>query len=213
MPGLGHGRRDRCERVASRHCPRPGHQSSSWPIGQFGPVEAARARPTGIVSSTGCSVAASCRAPALARGRARRRQVHAAAGGRRSLSGPVVAGHSRFRGRVGGPGAAAGRADQRRSIPSSTWPPRTTLAPCSPTSTRLGPGLLVVDSVQTISNSAVDSGAGGVPQIRAVAAALIGSGQGAWHRHRARRPRHEGRWHRRPARAGTPRRRSTALRG
>jgi DNA repair protein RadA/Sms len=38
----------------------------------------------------------------------------------------------------------------------------------------VGPGLLVVDSVQTISNSAVDSGAGGVPQIRAVAAALIG---------------------------------------
>jgi DNA repair protein RadA/Sms len=36
------------------------------------------------------------------------------------------------------------------------------------------PGLLVVDSVQTISSSAVDSGAGGVPQIRAVAAALIG---------------------------------------
>ena len=36
------------------------------------------------------------------------------------------------------------------------------------------PGLLVVDSVQTISSGAVDSGAGGVPQIRAVAAALIG---------------------------------------
>ena len=36
------------------------------------------------------------------------------------------------------------------------------------------PGLLVVDSVQTISTPAVDSGAGGVPQIRAVAAALIG---------------------------------------
>jgi DNA repair protein RadA/Sms len=38
----------------------------------------------------------------------------------------------------------------------------------------VGPGLLVVDSVQTISSGAVDSGAGGVPQIRAVAAALIG---------------------------------------
>jgi DNA repair protein RadA/Sms len=36
------------------------------------------------------------------------------------------------------------------------------------------PGLLVVDSVQTISSGAVDSAAGGVPQIRAVAAALIG---------------------------------------
>ena len=35
------------------------------------------------------------------------------------------------------------------------------------------PGLLVVDSVQTISTDAVDGGAGGVPQIRAVAAALI----------------------------------------
>jgi DNA repair protein RadA/Sms len=35
------------------------------------------------------------------------------------------------------------------------------------------PGLLVVDSVQTISTDSVDGGAGGVPQIRAVAAALI----------------------------------------
>ena len=37
----------------------------------------------------------------------------------------------------------------------------------------VGPGLLVVDSVQTISTDAIDGGAGGVPQIRAVAAALI----------------------------------------
>ncbi|MDT4893338.1 MAG: hypothetical protein QOE97_2373 [Pseudonocardiales bacterium] len=36
------------------------------------------------------------------------------------------------------------------------------------------PGLLVVDSVQTISTDSVDGTAGGVPQIRAVAAALIG---------------------------------------
>jgi DNA repair protein RadA/Sms len=35
------------------------------------------------------------------------------------------------------------------------------------------PGLLVVDSVQTISTESVDGAAGGVPQIRAVAAALI----------------------------------------
>lgn len=35
------------------------------------------------------------------------------------------------------------------------------------------PGLLVVDSVQTIGTEAVDSAAGGVPQIRAVTAALI----------------------------------------
>ncbi len=35
------------------------------------------------------------------------------------------------------------------------------------------PGLLVVDSVQTISTRSLDSGAGGVAQIRAVAAALI----------------------------------------
>jgi DNA repair protein RadA/Sms len=37
----------------------------------------------------------------------------------------------------------------------------------------LDPGLLVVDSVQTISTDSIDGGAGGVPQIRAVAAALI----------------------------------------
>ena len=37
----------------------------------------------------------------------------------------------------------------------------------------VGPGLLVVDSVQTIASSAVEGGAGGVTQIRAVTAALI----------------------------------------
>jgi DNA repair protein RadA/Sms len=39
--------------------------------------------------------------------------------------------------------------------------------------TDVGPGLLVVDSVQTISTDSVEGGAGGVPQIRAVAASLI----------------------------------------
>ncbi|MGH8962474.1 MAG: DNA repair protein RadA [Jatrophihabitantaceae bacterium] len=38
---------------------------------------------------------------------------------------------------------------------------------------QVDPGLLVVDSVQTISSDALDAGAGGVPQIRAVAAAVI----------------------------------------
>ncbi|MGN6606073.1 MAG: DNA repair protein RadA [Jatrophihabitans sp.] len=38
----------------------------------------------------------------------------------------------------------------------------------------VGPGLLVVDSVQTISSESCDGAAGGVPQIRAVTAALIG---------------------------------------
>lgn len=38
---------------------------------------------------------------------------------------------------------------------------------------RVRPGLLVVDSIQTISSAAVDGGAGGVTQVRAVAAALI----------------------------------------
>jgi DNA repair protein RadA/Sms len=37
----------------------------------------------------------------------------------------------------------------------------------------VGPGLLVVDSVQTIASPAVDGAAGGVTQVRAVAAALI----------------------------------------
>ncbi|HEY3632590.1 MAG TPA: DNA repair protein RadA, partial [Jatrophihabitantaceae bacterium] len=37
----------------------------------------------------------------------------------------------------------------------------------------VAPGLLVVDSIQTMSTDGVDSATGGVPQIRAVAAALI----------------------------------------
>ncbi len=37
----------------------------------------------------------------------------------------------------------------------------------------VAPGLLVVDSIQTISTDSVEGGSGGVPQIRAVAAALI----------------------------------------
>ncbi len=38
---------------------------------------------------------------------------------------------------------------------------------------QVDPGLLVVDSVQTISTTSIDGAAGGVPQIRAVAATLI----------------------------------------
>ncbi len=38
----------------------------------------------------------------------------------------------------------------------------------------IGPGLLVVDSVQTIASTQVEGSAGGVTQVRAVAAALIG---------------------------------------
>jgi DNA repair protein RadA/Sms len=38
---------------------------------------------------------------------------------------------------------------------------------------QVDPGLLVVDSIQTITTTAIDSGAGGVTQIRATAAALI----------------------------------------
>ncbi|HVX43860.1 MAG TPA: DNA repair protein RadA [Mycobacteriales bacterium] len=39
---------------------------------------------------------------------------------------------------------------------------------------RVKPGLLVVDSIQTISSASVEGGVGGVTQVRAVAAALIG---------------------------------------
>ena len=40
---------------------------------------------------------------------------------------------------------------------------------------QVDPGLLIVDSVQTIHTTSVDTSVGGVPQIRAVAAALIGA--------------------------------------
>ncbi|HVE74783.1 MAG TPA: DNA repair protein RadA [Mycobacteriales bacterium] len=41
------------------------------------------------------------------------------------------------------------------------------------------PGLLVVDSVQTVASSAVDGGAGGVTQVRAVTAALVALAKGS----------------------------------
>ena len=96
---------------------------------------------------------------------------------------------------------------------SSTSPPRPTSAPCSATSRRCGPTLLVVDSVQTIGAADVDGVAGRRhPGQRGRRRADPG-GQGAQHRHRARRPRHQGRLDRRPAGARAPRRRGAALRG
>ncbi len=79
----------------------------------------------------------------------------------------------RHRRGVGCPGPAAGRADG--ALDPHLWlAAETDLARgARPTSTPSRPGLLVVDSVQTIASSAVEGGAGGVTQIRAVTAALI----------------------------------------
>ena len=96
---------------------------------------------------------------------------------------------------------------------SSTWPPRATWARCSAISTRSSPGLLVLDSVQTISTPGTEGVPGGVTQVRAVTAALVSRRQGARHRDRAGRPRHQGRPGGRPAGAGAPGRRGAALRG
>ena len=77
-----------------------------------------------------------------------------------------VTGRSRS-GRSGcGPAAPA------RSTRCSTSQPRPTSARSSPTSTRYVPGLVVVDSVQTVADGTVEGAAGGVTQVRSVAAAL-----------------------------------------
>ena len=54
----------------------------------------------------------------------------------------------------------------------STSPPRATCPPCSAQIDAVQPRLLIVDSVQTIAADEIDGTAGGVSQVRAVAAAL-----------------------------------------
>ena len=54
------------------------------------------------------------------------------------------------------------------------WRPRAISPRCSATSTRCKPGLLVLDSVQTISTPGTEGVPGGVTQVRAVTAALVG---------------------------------------
>ena len=71
------------------------------------------------------------------------------------------------------PGAACAPTAPAASRTSSTSPPRPTSAPCSATSRRSSPTLLVIDSVQTISAGDVDGVPGGVTQVKEVAAALI----------------------------------------
>ena len=75
------------------------------------------------------------------------------------------------------------------------------------------PDLLVVDSVQTIATAEVDGHRGRRhPGARGRGGADPG-GQGPRHRHRARRPRHQGRLDRRAAAARAPRRRRPAFEG
>ena len=78
---------------------------------------------------------------------------------------------------------------------------------------QVDPGLLVVDSIQTITTTAIDSGAGGVTQIRATAAALINVAKQRGLATDPRRARHEGRHGGRAARARAPGRRGALLRG
>ncbi len=73
---------------------------------------------------------------------------------------------------VGRAGTAARRPDRRARPAISTSPRRPISRPCSATSTRCKPALLVVDSVQTIGCADIDGAPGGVTQVREVAAAL-----------------------------------------
>ena len=142
-----------------------------------------------------------------------RRQVDAAAGGRgpRGRAGPPRAVRD-GRG-VGRPGAAAGRPHRRARRRTCSSPPRPTCPPCSATSTTSSRACSSSTPCRRSRTSEVDGAAGGVTQVREVAGALIRRRQGARHRDRARRPRHQGRLDRRPAHSRAPRRRGAALRG
>ena len=97
------------------------------------------------------------------------------------------------------PRCGCGPTASARCTTTSTSPPRPTSPRCSATSTRCKPDLLVVDSVQTIARAEVDGVARRRhPGPRGGRGADPG-GQGARHRDRARRPRHQGR-RRSPAR-------------
>ncbi len=175
--------------------------------------EAARPAPASA-SSTGCSAAAWCPARWCCS------PASPASASRRCCSTSPSSGRARR--------AAASLVSAARSRPARCGCAPSASAPCTTqlylaAETDLGavlghldavkPGLLVLDSVQTIAAPGTEGVPGGVTQVRAVTAALVARRQGARHRHRAGRPRHQGRQRRRPARAGAPGRRGAALRG
>ena len=151
------------------------------------------------------------RAPA--RRRAGRRQVDAAARGRRPLRPSAVAARSTSRARSPRPRCGCGPSAPGRSTTTSTSPPRPTSPPCSATSRRSSPTCWSRLGPDDRLSADIDGVAGGVTQVRAVAAALVRRRQGRDIADAARRPRHQGRLDRRAARARAPRRRRAAVRG
>ena len=210
MPGLGVGHRGR------RHLAAGGRGHRRDPRRQ--PDRRALAgRSAGPSHRRGRAGSGARRGPGArlgrpARRRARRRQVHPVArscaplcGRRRNLT------HRHRRG-IHGPGAHAGRADQRRAspaLPRRRERPRRGADPRPGRQPRAARRRLGADHLDRHDRwrgrrRAAD------PRGRGRADRL---GQGAWHGHRARRSRHQGRRNRRAARARAPGRRRAALRG
>ena len=108
---------------------------------------------------------------------------------------------------VRAPRCGCGPAGPRRWPTSSTWPRRPTWAPCSGTSRRSQPSLMVLDSVQTVGTAEADGSPGGVTQVREVTGALVRVAKRRGHGGDHRRARDQGRRHRRAADDGAPGRR------
>ena len=174
----------------------PGAQRSDGPV-PIGEVDvgAAAPVPTGVAELDrvlGGGLVAGLGHPA--RRRAGHRQVHAAAPGARPLAAGGAALPARHaprsrRSRCGSAPSGSARshaepARRRRDVAART---------CSPTSTRVAPDVLAVDSIQTVVDpDAARRARVGHPGAR-VRAPARAARQGARRRHRARRPRHQGR--------------------
>ncbi len=193
---------------------RPGPVTApARPIGEV-PIEDSLSRTSGVPELDrvlGGGLVPGRRDPAGRR--ARGRQVHAAArGGRadRAASG-TASSTSPVRSRPRRCGCAA---DRTGAIQDELYlAAETDLGAVLGHVEAVKPTLLVVDSVQTISAGDVD----GVPGGRHPGQGGLGrpdpDGQAAQHHPGDHRPRHQGRHHRRTARARAPRRRRAALRG
>ena len=173
VPGLGHAW-PRSARVTVRTTAATAVERPAVPIGEVDVAAARSPGPPGSPSSTGCSAAASCPAPsccwpaspASASPRCCSRSPRAGrarAGAARSTS------PARSRPpRCGCAPSASGRWPAR-----STSPPRPTSARCSATSTRSSPTCWSSTRCRPSRSAEVEGVAGGVTQVREVAAALI----------------------------------------
>ena len=173
---------------------RPAPIQPARPIASYS-VAPARARPTGVgeldrVLGGGLVPGGWCCSPASPGSASRPCCSRWPSSGRPARR---RAGAGDHRGGVGRARCGCGRSASAPCTSGSTWPPRPTWRRCSATSTRSSPACWCSTRCRPSPRPASTGCAGGVTQVRAVTAALVARGQGARHRDRPGRARHQGR--------------------